>query len=308
LKPKWAQSRKGNKKTTTIVHDLGFDYEDQTKVATMGIKGKSTVVSFSSPTSSSKSKVIPDGRQRKELFHLQVISKHINIDTLFDSGSQVNLVSEQVVQKLVLETRPHPRPYPLGWIFDNSQLQVTKQCKLQFMITSNFIDEVELDVVPLDICGMVLGSLYLYDMKAIFYREHNKYNFFKDGIKFIVRAHQMKTNLIVITTRHMLANASIQDPDLQPTVEIRTVPLVDVVPIKKGIYVDGSFSFTSVHSVLLIDLLLISGIWLATATMNGKFCEFKGMVNLVSNVVSVFIMVVMNQVLIIQAGWMDDTR
>jgi hypothetical protein len=79
------------------------------------------------------------------LFHLRVISKHNNIDTLVDSGSQVNLISEKVVQNLGLETRPHPRPYPLGWICDNAQVQVTKKYKLQFEITSSFIDEVELD-------------------------------------------------------------------------------------------------------------------------------------------------------------------
>jgi hypothetical protein len=71
-------------------------------------------------------------------------------------------------------------------------------------------------VVPLDICRMVLGSQYLYDRKAIFYRETNKYYIFKDGIHFIVRAPQMKTNLTVVTTRHvnMLVNASIRDPDI----------------------------------------------------------------------------------------------
>jgi hypothetical protein len=111
----------------------------------------------------------------------------------------------------------------LGWICDNAQVQVTKQCKLWFEITSNFIDEVELYVVPLDICGMVLGSPYLYDRKAIFYMEQNKYHLFKDGIEFIVRAHQMKTNLIVVTTWKMLVNASIQDPDLQPTIESKIV-------------------------------------------------------------------------------------
>jgi hypothetical protein len=70
----------------------------------------------------------------------------------------------------------------LGSICDNAQLQVTKQCKLQFEITSNFIDEVELDIVPLEICEMVLGSLYLYDRKAIFYREQNKYHFSGMGL------------------------------------------------------------------------------------------------------------------------------
>jgi hypothetical protein len=156
---------------------------------------------------------------------------------------------------------------------------------------------------------MVLGSPYLYDRKAIFYREQNKYHIFKDGIEFIVRAHQMKTNLIVVTTGHMkmLVNASIQDPYLQPMVESKTCPLVDVVPVKKGKYVDGSFSFTSVYSFFCSSLLLVNGVWLVAATMNGGVCEFKGMVNLVNNVVSVFIMVVMSQVLVIQEGRMDDT-
>jgi hypothetical protein len=196
----------------------------------------------------------------------------------------------------------------LGWICDNAQVHVTNQCKLRFTITSNFVDEVELDVVPLDICGMILGSPYLYDKKAIFYREHNKYHLFKDGIEFIVRDHQMKTNLTVVTIGHMLANASIQDPDIQLTVERRIGPLVDGVPVNKGRYVDGSFSFASIYSILLFILLLISGLWLASATMNGRVFGFKGTVNLVSGVVSVFIMVVKSQKLVIQARKSDDTR
>jgi hypothetical protein len=83
-------------------------------------------------------------------------------------------------------------------------------------------------------------------------------------------------------------------------------PLVDVVIVKKRRYVYGSFSFTFVYSFLFISLLIISGIWLVTATMNDRVCEFKGMVNLVNSVVSIFIMVMMSQVLIIQEGWMDD--
>ena len=108
----------------------------------MGIKGKYCVASFSSCTSSAKTKLIPDGRKRNDMFHLRVISKHTNIDTLVDSGSQVNIISEQLVQNLGLETRHHPRSYTLGWICDNAQVQVTKQCKLQFFIASSFIDEV----------------------------------------------------------------------------------------------------------------------------------------------------------------------
>jgi hypothetical protein len=107
---------KGKQKATTIVQDLGSD----SKVTTMGIKGIFFLLVSSSHTSSSKDNVILDGRKINELFHLQVISKHNKIDTLVDSGSQVNLISDQVVKNLGLETRPHLRPYPLGWICDNA--------------------------------------------------------------------------------------------------------------------------------------------------------------------------------------------
>jgi hypothetical protein len=38
-------------------------------------------------------------------------------------------------------------------------------CRVIFAIASKLIDEVDLDVVSLDICGIVLGSPYLYDRK-----------------------------------------------------------------------------------------------------------------------------------------------
>jgi hypothetical protein len=155
----------------------------------MGMKGKASIASensFSKPVESQNEK------KRIDIFHIRIIPKHTKVDTLFDSGSQVNLISEAIVKKLNLETIPHPKPYPLGWVCDNAKLQVTRKCKLKFSITANFIDEVELDVVPFDICGIVLGSPYLYDRKSIFYRHENKYHLFKYGIEYIVRAHQRR--------------------------------------------------------------------------------------------------------------------
>ena len=35
---------------------------------------------------------------------------------------------------------------------------MTRQCQLRFAIGLAFVDEVELDIVPLDICGIFLGS------------------------------------------------------------------------------------------------------------------------------------------------------
>jgi hypothetical protein len=125
-------------------------------------------------------------------------------------GSQSNLISEDIVKKLDLETTPHPKPYPLGWICDNAKFHVTRRCKLIFSITANYIDEVELDVIPLDICGIVFGSPYLYDRRAIFHRHENKYHLFKNGFEYIVREHTKKMNLSLTNVGQMkrLVNAS----------------------------------------------------------------------------------------------------
>jgi hypothetical protein len=207
---KFGNNNKGKSKTVAnVVQDLGSDSGDETKITAMSYQGNNSVASTSS-SSNANVNVTQQEKTRIELFHIRVISKHTKIDTLFDSGSQANLISEETVKKLKLETSPHPKPYPLGWICDNAKLQVTRKCKLRFAITANFVDEVELDVIPLDICGIVLGSPYLYDRKAIFYRQENKYHLFKDEVEYVVRAHTKKMNLSVINAGQMkrLVNAS----------------------------------------------------------------------------------------------------
>lgn len=53
-------------------------------------------------------------------------------------------------------------------------------------------------MVPLDICGVVLGSPYLYDCDVVFYKREHKYHLNKVEVEFIVRAHQSKNNLILM--------------------------------------------------------------------------------------------------------------
>jgi len=79
-----------------------------------------------------------------------------------------------LVKKLNVEIVPHHKPYPLGLILNNANLQVTRKCLFKFTITEKFIDEVELDVVPLGISRIVFGSPYLYDRKVVFYHHEKK--------------------------------------------------------------------------------------------------------------------------------------
>jgi hypothetical protein len=74
----WFKERKGRKTVvaTTQPTYLGYDLGDETKITTVGLTGK-----------------IGDGYDsRCKLFHIRVIMKHTEIDTLIDNGFQYNLI------------------------------------------------------------------------------------------------------------------------------------------------------------------------------------------------------------------------
>ena len=114
FKPKWFKDHNGKQKTAVVGQDLASDSDDETKITTMGWKGKTFVNDYDSGASCASTSKDNVDNKRNELFHTRVIAKHTKIDTLIDGGSQVNLISEEVVKKLGLETKAHNKPYPLG--------------------------------------------------------------------------------------------------------------------------------------------------------------------------------------------------
>jgi hypothetical protein len=130
LKPKNVRNKGNPKTTTTTQTNLGSNSGDETKVTVTGIKGKNSKTSRNSLVQSLKVDNEVDEIKRTKLFHIRVISKHKKIYTLFDNGSKVNLISEKIVKKLGLTTKPHKKPYPLGWIHNDNQLQLNRQCVL----------------------------------------------------------------------------------------------------------------------------------------------------------------------------------
>jgi hypothetical protein len=111
-KSKWFKERKGRQKVATITRPthLGSDSSDESKITVVGLTSK-----------------IGDGfNSRSNFFHIRVIMKHTKIDTLIDSGSQSNLISEEVVKKLGLNIKIHHKPYSLNWIRKDHKLPITK--------------------------------------------------------------------------------------------------------------------------------------------------------------------------------------
>jgi hypothetical protein len=94
-----------------------------------------------------------------KIFHIKIQVKKNNIDTLFNSGSQPNLIASYLVNNILLEVHNHTRPYPLGWVKKDADIKVKRQCNIKFHVSVDVIDEVELDVVPLDVCGRCLEAL-----------------------------------------------------------------------------------------------------------------------------------------------------
>ena len=84
---------------------------DETKITAMDIKGKESIantrISICHTSNSNE-------ETRIELFHVRVISKHKKIDTLFDSGSQANLISDDLVKNLIL--KPFYIPSHVHWV------------------------------------------------------------------------------------------------------------------------------------------------------------------------------------------------
>jgi hypothetical protein len=195
--------------TTSKPTDLGSDSGDESKISLVGMTGK-------------------NGENidcRRNFFHIRVIMRHTKIDTLIDSGSQSNLISEELVKQLGLKTQTHHKTYTLKWMSNHHQMHITKQCIIKFSISSKYVDEVTCDFVSLRECGLILGSPYLFYRKAIFYRTKNQYQFTKAGHDYVVHAHHVKANK-TLQTMEQLTNA----------VQVRNKPIIvsnEVIDLKK---------------------------------------------------------------------------
>ena len=95
-------------------------------------------------------------KEMTKLVHNKIQFKNTMVDTLFDYSSKTNLVVVDLIN--MLGFHGHQSPYLLGWVSKDIEIKVTKYYKIKFYISVDYIDEVEVDVVPLVVCGIVFGS------------------------------------------------------------------------------------------------------------------------------------------------------
>jgi hypothetical protein len=125
-------------------------------------------------------KEVESSVQRTIIFWTTCKTKDRVYKVIVDSGSMDNLVSTDMVEKLEMETVDHPSPYRVSWLQKGHQVTVTKQCLVEFKI-GGYNDKILCDVIPMDVCHLLLGRSWQYDRNVIHDGRMNTYTLEKSG-------------------------------------------------------------------------------------------------------------------------------
>jgi hypothetical protein len=125
-------------------------------------------------------KEVEDTAQRSRLFRTTCKTRDRKCKVIVDSGSMDNLISTKMVEKLELEMTDHPSPYKVSWLQKGHQVSVTKQCLVEFKI-GGYNDKILCDVIPMDVCHLLLGRPWQYDRNVVHDGRMNTYTLEKDG-------------------------------------------------------------------------------------------------------------------------------
>jgi hypothetical protein len=147
--------------------------------------------------------------QRNNLFWTVCKTKDRVCKVIVDSVSIDNLVSTEMVEKPELETIEHSSPYRVSWLQKGHQVNVTKQCLVEFKI-GGYKDEILCDVIPMDVCHLLLGRPWQYDRNVVHDGRKNTYTLEKNGrthMLLLIKDKEVKpevSNTVLLMSRKEL--------------------------------------------------------------------------------------------------------
>jgi hypothetical protein len=124
--------------------------------------------------------------QRHNLFHSRCPIGGKVCHLVIDSGSCKNVVAEEVVKKMALETEQHPTPYRLEWLKKGTEVLVSKRYLVSFSIGVRYKDKMWCDVMAMDACHLLLGRPWQYDRSAHHDGRRNTYSFMFGAVKIML--------------------------------------------------------------------------------------------------------------------------
>jgi hypothetical protein len=153
-----------------------------------------------------------DRDQQWNLFQAQCIIKGKACKLMIDSGSYCNGISKAVVEALGLSTWRILEPRHVEWVNSCGMLKITHKVRVPFTV-DDYVDEVECDVLPLEVCGLLLGRPWQYDHNAMHAGRANTYSFMHDGKQRTLkpmRDDQIKSDVVLVVRKEKLHKAKPQ--------------------------------------------------------------------------------------------------
>jgi hypothetical protein len=123
--------------------------------------------------------------QRYNLFQIFFVVKDCRVRTIIDGVSCKNLVSADFVTKIGLMTHAYTHPYYIQWLNNSGKAKVTHTTRIHFSI-GIYHDYVDCDVVPMQVCSLLLGRHWKFDTDVVHYGRTNKYTLMHKGKKIIL--------------------------------------------------------------------------------------------------------------------------
>jgi hypothetical protein len=91
-------------------------------------------------------------------------------------------VSAEFVTKIGLMTRAHTHPYYIQWLNNSRKAKVTHTACIHFSI-GTYHDYADCDVMPMQVCSLLLGHPWEFDTDVVHHRRSNKYTLTHKGKK-----------------------------------------------------------------------------------------------------------------------------
>ncbi|KAK8916805.1 hypothetical protein KSP39_PZI022608 [Platanthera zijinensis] len=152
-----------------------------------------------------------------------------------DSGSCMNVIAESALARMGLTAEPHPSPFQVAWV-TKTTLSVTRRCLVSITI-GPYTDKIWCDVMPMDVCHVLLGRPWLYDRDVLIHGRSNTCSFLLDGKRVVL-------NPVRPTTPTSRTNSSAKE-SLPPTERKKTLSIIRGTDFHRESF-DGEFYYALV--------------------------------------------------------------
>jgi hypothetical protein len=164
-----------------------------------------------------------DKVQRWSLFQTQCFIKGKACKLMIDGGSCTNGISKAMVAALGLSTWRLPEPKRLEWLNSCGMLKITHKVRVPFTV-DDYVDEIDCDVLPLEVCGLLLGRPWQYDRNVTHAGRANTYSFMHGGKQRTLKPmgdDHIKSDVELVVRKEKLHKPKVQ-------LEVHDVPSIDV--------------------------------------------------------------------------------